>query len=338
MKKSEFDYSLPDELIAKYPAGRGESRLFVLDRENGGYEHRKFSEITEYFNRGDCLVINDTRVIPARFKGCRRSTGGKLEVLLVEKLDDKKWKAIVSPVKKGRKGDKLILEEKLSCEVVEIIEETGERIIHFKNNDDILKFGSIPIPPYINREVEGIDRIKYQTVYADKDGAVAAPTAGLHFSIEILKALEEKGVEIVNITLHVGPGTFRPVRVNDISEHKMEEERFEIPEKSAEKINKIHSTGGDIFVVGTTTVRALETMADDDGKLNNGKGRTELFIYPPYDFKIVDHLITNFHLPGSTLLMLVSAFASRKLILKAYDVAVREKYRFYSYGDAMLII
>ena len=338
MKKSDFVFDLPKELIAQYPRDRGQSRLFVLYRKRGKFEHKSFKDIMEYVKKDDCLVINNSKVIPARFYGYRESSSGKLELLLIEKMDGNKWKVLISPGRKGRVGDFLVLENKLRCRVLEIDEKTGERIVEFEDDKNLLEFGSVPLPPYIKRKPKREDKNRYQTIYAEKDGSVAAPTAGLHFDEETLKQFKGKGVDIAKVTLHVGPGTFRPVREEDIEKHEMESERYEITQEAAESINRSIARGGDIFAVGTTTVRVLETVADKEGRVREKKGRTDLFIYPPYKFKVVNHLITNFHLPGSTLIILVSAFADEEIILKAYRLAITRRYNFYSYGDAMLIL
>ncbi len=338
MKKSDFQFDIPEELIAQYPRKRGKSKLFVLHRDSGKFEHKNFIDLIHYLNEGDCLVINDTKVIPARFYGFRESTGGKLEILLVERISEKRWKALISPGRKGKVGDVLVLEDKFKCRVEEIEEKTGERIVRFEDDKDLLNFGTVPLPPYIERKPRGDDSIRYQTIYAEKEGSIAAPTAGLHFDRKILKEFTRKGVNIASITLHVGPGTFRPVRGERIEEYEIESERFEVGGKSAEIINRTIENEGDIFAVGTTTVRVLETAVGESGKVAVKKGRTNLFIYPPYRFKVVDHLVTNFHLPGSTLIMLVSAFATKELILNAYNSAISKRYKFYSYGDAMIIL
>ncbi len=338
MKKSDFQFDLPEQFIAQYPRERGKSKLFVLHRRSGKFEHKTFRDIIEYLEEGDCLVINDTRVIPARFYGLRESTRGKLELLLVEKIGDKRWKALISPGRKAKVGNALILEDRFRCLVEGIDAETGERIVRFENDKNLLKFGSVPLPPYIERDPTGEDNTRYQTVYAAKEGSIAAPTAGLHFDQKTLFDFARKGVDIASITLHVGPGTFRPVRTERIEDHKMESERYELSKGAAEIINRAIERGKEIFAVGTTTVRVLEALADENGKVRVEKGRTALFIYPPYTFNVVDHMVTNFHLPGSTLIMLVSAFASREIILKAYNIAISKRYKFYSYGDAMLIL
>ena len=338
MKKSDFQFDLPSRLIAQYPRERGKSKLFILHRRTGKFEHKKFRDIIKYIKKGDCIVVNDTKVIPARFYGFRESTGGRLELLLIEKIKDKVWKVLISPGKKGKIGDVLILEDRIKCRVEGIIEKTGERIVIFEDDKDLLKFGNIPLPPYIKRSPTKDDYIRYQTVFAKKDGSIAAPTAGLHFDKKTLCYFTQKKVDIATVTLHIGPGTFRPVKKDNIENHKIESERYEVNEKSANIINKALNREGKIFAVGTTTVRVLETIVNENKSLSAKVGRTNLFIYPPYEFKIVDHLITNFHLPTSTLLMLVSAFAGRDLIIKAYENAILKDYKFYSYGDVMLIL
>jgi len=339
MKKSDFLFELPNEFIAQYPKEKGTSRLMVLHRDSGKIEHRIFSDITDYLKAEDCMVLNNSKVIPARINARKASTGSKVEILLVEKKSDNLWKAMVSPGKKARIGDVITLDDKVKCTVESIEQNTGERILKFEGvNGNILDYGKTPLPPYIERAPEDKDLNGYQTIYAKKDGSVAAPTAGLHFSKKILGKLKEKRVKVTEVTLHVGPGTFRPIRGENLEEHKMESEFFTITKKTASIINETKENGGNVCAVGTTSVRVLETTATEKGKLTEKKGRTDLFIYPPYEFKIVDHLLTNFHLPGSTLIMLISAFASREMILDSYREAIREKYRFYSYGDAMLIL
>lgn len=339
MKKADFLFELPGELIAQYPRQKGKSRLMVVHRDSGKIEHKKFPDIADYLKAGDCVVINNSRVIPARLKGFKTSTGGEVEILLVEKIYDNRWKAMVFPGKRAKVNDVITINDKIKCTVEGLDKTSGERILQFEGIDnDLLNYGIVPLPPYINRPPEEIDIEGYQTIYAEKDGSVAAPTAGLHFDKNILDMLKNKGAKLAEVTLHVGPGTFRPVRTENIEEHNMESEPFSITEKAASKINNTKKNGGRVFAVGTTTTRVLETAAVEKGKLTEKEGRTELFIYPPYEFKIVDHLLTNFHTPGSTLIMLVAAFASREIILNCYRVAIEEKYMFYSYGDAMLIL
>jgi S-adenosylmethionine:tRNA ribosyltransferase-isomerase len=339
MKTPDFLFDLPRVLIAQYPRKKGTSRLMVLRRDSGKIEHKRFSDIADYIKPEDCLVLNNSKVIPARINAFKASTGSKVEILLVEKKNDNLWKAMVFPGKRARVSDVIAINDKVTCTVENIDPNTGERTLKFEGtNGNLLDYGTTPLPPYITRPPENIDIEGYQTIYAKKDGSVAAPTAGLHFNKKILKELKEKCGNIAEITLHVGPGTFRPVRTENIEEHKIESEFFTITEKTASIINNTKKIGGKVFVVGTTTVRALETAVTEKGDLIKKEGRTDLFIYPPYEFKIADHLLTNFHLPGSTLIMLVSAFASREMILNCYREAIKEKYKFYSYGDAMLIL
>lgn len=339
MKTSDFLFDLPGELIAQYPREKGKSRLMVVRRNSGKIEHKGFSDIVNYVKPEDCLVLNNSKVIPARINAFKPSTGAKVEILLVEKKTDDLWKAMVFPGKRARVSDVIAISDKVKCTVKNIDPNTGERTLKFEGiNENLLDYGKTPLPPYITRAPEDIDIEGYQTIYAKKDGSVAAPTAGLHFNKDILNKLNKKCGKITEITLHVGPGTFRPVRTENIEEHKMESEYFTITRQTASIINSTKKNGGSVFVVGTTTVRALETAAAEKGKLTKKEGKTDIFIYPPYKFKITDHLLTNFHLPGSTLIMLVAAFASRELILNSYREAIKEKYKFYSYGDAMLIL
>lgn len=341
MKLSDFYYELPEELIAQDPLlKRSDSRLMVLNREKGSIEHRHFRDITDYINPGDCLVINETRVIPARLMGVKEETGAAIEVLLLKRIDDCVWETLVKPGKKARKGAVISFGNGLlKGEVIDIVEE-GNRLIRFSYEgifEEILdRLGQMPLPPYITHKLE--DKNRYQTVYAKNNGSAAAPTAGLHFTGELLKELEDKGVKIARITLHVGLGTFRPVKVDNILEHHMHSEYYMIDENAADIINSAKRSGGKIISVGTTSTRTLETVADENGIIKPSSGWTDIFIYPGYKFKIVDRLITNFHLPESTLLMLVSALYDREKILDAYKVAVNEKYRFFSFGDAMFII
>ena len=337
-----YNYDLPEELIAQDPlSDRTASRLLVLDKKTGGISHRFFRDITEFFKPGDCLVINDTKVIPARLMGTKKDTGGAVEILLLKRLKDKKdeWEALAGPGKKARPGDVIVFGNgELECEILEIVED-GNRMIKFSYEgifEEILdKLGSMPLPPYIKNQLKEKDR--YQTVYAKNEGSAAAPTAGLHFTGELLKKIEEKGVSIARITLHVGLGTFRPVKVENIKEHKMHSEHFVITPEAADMINKTKDSGGRIISVGTTSTRTLESAADDSGHIKPVTSDTSIFIYPGYGFKVVDALITNFHLPESTLIMLVSAFAGREKVLNAYKENVKEKYRFFSFGDAMFI-
>jgi S-adenosylmethionine:tRNA ribosyltransferase-isomerase len=338
---SDFQYELPEELIAQYPLEERDScRMMVVERETGEISHRIFRDILEYVNEGDCLVLNDTQVFPARLIGQKDKTGARVEIFLLRNLEGNTWEVLVKPARKVRIGNKILFDNNISCDVIDNTL-SGGRIVEFNCNGDffqlIEKIGQTPLPPYIKRPPEEIDRLYYQTVFARKPGAVAAPTAGLHFTENLLKRLQLKGVKLANVTLHVGLGTFRPVQVDDIARHQMDSEYYEISPEAADVINKARESGGKIIAVGTTAVRVLETVADRNGYLRPARGWTDKFIYPPYRFKIVDQLITNFHLPGSTLLMLVSAFSSLELMKKAYQEAVKERYRFYSYGDAMYI-
>lgn len=341
MQLKDFYYELPQELIAQDPLEkRSNSRLMVLDRKNDTISHKHFYDIIDYLQPGDCLVINDTKVIPARLMGIKEDTGAAIEVLLLKRLDDCTWETLVKPGKKARIGARIVFGDgKLVGEVTDIVEE-GKRLIRFEYEgifEEILdELGQMPLPPYITHKLE--DKNRYQTVYAKHDGSAAAPTAGLHFTKELLAEIQEKGVKIAHVTLHVGLGTFRPVKVENILEHHMHSEFYVIEEAAAQMMNQTRKNGGRIISVGTTSTRTLETAADEHGFIRPGSGWTDIFIYPGYQFKIVDGLITNFHLPESTLLMLVSALYDREKILAAYQVAVEEQYRFFSFGDAMLVI
>ena len=341
MKLTDFDFKLPKELIAQYPSERRDfSRLLVLHRNKGELEHKIFYEIIDYLKPEDALVVNQTRVFPARLFGINQINGAKAEVFFLRKIDDGIWEVLLKPKKKNLVGSIIVFnEEKLTCEILEK-SSSGANLARFDYSGDIFnlleKIGNTPLPPYIKREPDIKDIDRYQTVYAKEKGAVAAPTAGLHFTEELLENIKNKRIEVIPITLHIGWGTFKPVRALNLEEHKMEEEFFEISEESAKKINSVKENGGKIFAVGTSVVRALETAVRDE--LWSDRGWTEKFIYPPYDFKIVDGMVTNFHLPKSTLFLLVCAFAGRELIFKAYEEAIKERYRFYSYGDAMLIL
>lgn len=340
MLKSDFYYDLPEELIAQTPLkDRSSSRLLVLDKDTGEIEHKVFTDIKDMIHCGDCLVINETKVLPARLIGARKDTGTRVEILLLKRNEDDTWETIVYPGKKARPGH--IIEfggGLLEAEIVDVIDE-GNRIVKFKYEgifEEILdQLGEMPLPPYIHEKLE--DKNRYQTVYAKNEGSAAAPTAGLHFTPELLKELSEKGVKIARLTLHVGLGTFRPVKAEDINDHKMHSEFYMIDSENAEIINSTRENGGRIIAVGTTSTRTLESIADDNGHISPSSGWTDIFIYPGYKFKIVDNLITNFHLPESTLIMLVSALAGRENVLNAYREAVKEKYRFFSFGDAMFI-
>lgn len=341
MKLSDFSYELPQELIAQDPLeNRSSSRLMLLDRKTGEIEHKIFSDVMDYLNPGDCLVINDTRVIPARLIGLKEDTQAQIEVLLLKRRRDSIWEVLVKPGKKARQGCRISFGEGLlTGEIIDVVED-GNRLIRFEYDgvfEQILdQLGEMPLPPYITHKLK--DRNRYQTVYAKNDGSAAAPTAGLHFTGELLKRIEEKGVKIARVTLHVGLGTFRPVKVDNILEHHMHSEYINVTKEAADTINSARKNGGRIIAVGTTSCRTLESAADENGIVNPVSKETDIFIYPGYQFKAVDSLITNFHLPESTLLMLVSALAGREKILKAYNIAVKEKYRFFSFGDAMMIL
>lgn len=341
MKLSDFYYDLPKELIAQDPLeNRSDSRLMVVDRKTGEITHKHFYNILDYVNQGDCMVINDTKVIPARLMGVKEDTGASIEVLLLKRREEKLWETLVKPGKKARVGARISFGGGLlSGEVTDIVEE-GNRLIRFEYEgiwEELLdRLGQMPLPPYITHQLK--DRNRYQTVYAKHDGSAAAPTAGLHFTKELLAQVKEKGVEIAHVTLHVGLGTFRPVKVENILEHHMHSEFYVVEEAEAEKINRAKARGNRVISVGTTSTRTLESVADEQGIVHAGSGFTDIFIYPGYSFRVVDSLITNFHLPESTLLMLVSAFSDREQMMRAYEEAVREKYRFFSFGDAMLIL
>lgn len=340
MKKEEFYFDLPEELIAQDPLEeRSSSRLLVLDRETGETEHHVFKDIVSYLNPGDCLVINDTKVIPARLIGSKVGTDAKIEVLLLKRKQNDVWETLVKPGKKAKPGTKISFGDGLLVgEVLDVVEE-GNRLIQFSYAgifEEILdQLGQMPLPPYITHQLE--DKNRYQTVYAKHSGSAAAPTAGLHFTPELLREIEEKGVQIARVTLHVGLGTFRPVKVENILEHHMHSEFYQIDEEAAEKINAAKDSGNRVICVGTTSCRTVESAADADGRMRTTSGWTEIFIYPGYKFKVLDCLITNFHLPESTLIMLVSALAGREHVLAAYEEAVKERYRFFSFGDAMFI-
>lgn len=341
MKTSDFYYDLPKELIAQDPLeDRSSSRLFVLHRKSGEIEHRIFSDIADYLRPGDCLVRNNTKVIPARLFGVRKDTGAVIELLLLKRREKDIWETLVKPGKKARAGVELIFGEgKLQGEILSV-EEDGNRLVQFHYEgifEEILdELGQMPLPPYITHTLK--DKNRYQTVYARYEGSAAAPTAGLHFTEELFRKLEDKGVTIANVTLHVGLGTFRPVKVEDVTEHHMHSEYFRIEPEEAEKINAAKAAGGRIVCVGTTSCRTVESATDGNGILQAGEADTEIFIYPGYNFKMTDVLITNFHLPESTLVMLVSALAGKEQIMEAYAEAVKERYRFFSFGDAMIIL
>ena len=340
MKTSDFYYDLPEELIAQDPLpDRSSSRLMHLDKQTGEIVHTNFRHVLDYLNPGDCLVINDTRVIPARLYGSKVGTNAGIEILLLKRKENNIWETLVKPGKKAKPGTKISFGDGLLIgEVLDVVEE-GNRLIQFSYEgifEEILdQLGEMPLPPYITHKLQ--DKERYQTVYAKHEGSAAAPTAGLHFTKELLEQIEEKGVKIAHVTLHVGLGTFRPVKVDDVEKHHMHSEFYVVEEDQAAIINEAKRTGHRVIAVGTTSCRTLESAADENGMLQAKSGWTEIFIYPGYEFKIIDALITNFHLPESTLLMLVSALAGKEHILKAYEEAVKERYRFFSFGDAMMI-
>lgn len=341
MKTSDFFYELPEELIAQDPLeDRTASRLLVLDRKTDKLEHKIFGDVINYLNPGDCLVINNTRVIPARLIGEKEGTGGKVEILLLKRRENDIWESLVKPGKKLRPGARVIFGDgRLKAEILEIAEE-GNRLVKFYYEgifEEILdSLGEMPLPPYITHKLE--DKEMYQTVYAKFDGSAAAPTAGLHFTNELLEKIRQKGIRIASVTLHVGLGTFRPVKVEDVNNHHMHTEWYEVNNEAADIINETKKNGGRVICVGTTSCRTIESVADENGLMSAKTGETDIFIYPGYKFKVMDGLITNFHLPESTLVMLVSAFAGKERILSAYETAVKERYRFFSFGDAMILI
>ena len=339
MKTSDFYFDLPENQIAQVPLkDRTSSKLMVLDKVTGEIKHQHFYDILDYLNKGDCLVLNDTRVIPARLFGARPS-GGKVEFLLLTRKDEKRWEVLVKPGKKARIGDEIIFGEGILKAKVEEVIEDGKRIVSFEYEgifEEVLdRLGEMPLPPYIHEKLE--DKERYQTVYSKHEGSAAAPTAGLHFTTELLEKIKEKGVKIAYVTLHVGLGTFRPVKVDDVLEHEMHSEFYQITQETADIINETKKAGGRIISVGTTSTRTVESNADENGLVTAQSGWTNIFIYPGYTFKCIDALITNFHLPESTLIMLVSALAGKEHTLAAYNEAVKEDYRFFSFGDAMFI-
>lgn len=340
MKVTDFDFYLPEELIAQHPLEkRDESRLMVVDRKSGNIQHKIFKNIIERLSDGDCLVLNNTRVLPARLIGEKEGTGGRMEFLLLKRIDKNLWETLVKPGKRAKIGSRFVFGGgELKAEVKEIGEE-GSRVVEFQYDgifEEVLdRLGQMPLPPYITEKLE--DKERYQTVYSKEVGSAAAPTAGLHFTEELLSKIKEKGVKIAFVTLHVGLGTFRPVKVENIEEHHMHLEYYTISKETVDIINSTKENGGRVIAVGTTSCRTLETIADNNGRLKEQSGWTDIFMYPGYKFKIVDALITNFHLPQSTLLMLVSAFSSREIIMNAYLEAVKERYRFFSFGDAMFL-
>lgn len=340
MKVSDFDFDLPEELIAQHPLEkRDASRLMVLDKNTGSIEHRSFHDVAEYLNEGDTLVLNNTRVMPARLIGEKEETGGKIEFLLLKRVEGDKWECLAKPGKRAKIGQTFTFGEgKLKCKVVDIIEE-GNRIIEFSYDgifEQVLdELGEMPLPPYITEKLD--DKERYQTVYSKEKGSAAAPTAGLHFTNELLEEIKAKGVNIAYLTLHVGLGTFRPVKVEDINEHIMHSEFYHLDKENADLINETKRRGNKVIAVGTTSTRTLETIGDENGFVSEQSGWTDIFIYPGYKYKVIDQLITNFHLPESTLIMLVSALAGKENVMNAYNTAVKEKYRFFSFGDSMLI-
>lgn len=341
LKKSDFSFELPPELIAQDPLeDRSASRLLVLDKHTGAVSHRIFRDVVDYLKSGDCLVLNNTKVIPARLLGEREGTGGHVEVLLLKRQGGDVWETLVKPGKKCKPGNRLVFGDGLlRAEVLETVEE-GNRLIRFEYDgifEEVLdRLGEMPLPPYITHKLK--DNNRYQTVYAKYEGSAAAPTAGLHFTRELLDRIEEKGVKIAYVTLHVGLGTFRPVKEENVLSHHMHSEYYEVSEEAAEQINRTRAEGGRVICVGTTSCRTIESAADESKTVRPGCGNTEIFIYPGYQFKVMDALVTNFHLPESTLVMLVSALAGREHVLDAYREAIREKYRFFSFGDAMLVV
>lgn len=340
MDVKDFDYDLPEELIAQDPLeDRSSSRLMVLDKKTGEVSHHVFKEIVKYLRPGDCLVINNTKVIPARLFGVKEGTMAKIEILLLKRRQNDVWETLVKPGKKAKPGTKIIFGDGLlTGEVIDVVDD-GNRLIQFSYEgifEEILdKLGQMPLPPYITHQLK--DKNRYQTVYAKYDGSAAAPTAGLHFTKELLQQVKDKGVDIAEITLHVGLGTFRPVKVDNVLDHHMHSEFYMVSQEAADKINNAKKNGGRIISVGTTSTRTLEAASDENGMLKECSGWTDIFIYPGYRFKVIDCLITNFHLPQSTLVMLVSALAGREHVLNAYKEAVEERYRFFSFGDAMFI-
>jgi S-adenosylmethionine:tRNA ribosyltransferase-isomerase len=346
MKLSDFKYDLPEQLIAQYPTQeRGSSRMMILDRNIREINNDYFKNILNYLDENDALIVNETKVFPARLIGYKEKTNAKVEVLLLRQLEDSMWEVLVKPARKVRIGNRLVIADTIECDVIDNTV-SGGRVVKFDYNGSngqdffelVERIGSSPLPPYIKRETEPIDKERYQTVYAKKIGAVAAPTAGLHFTEEIIDQLSSKGIKIIPIVLHVGLGTFRPVQVEDLGRHQMDSEYYEVSGESANMINKVREKKGRIIAVGTTSVRVLETLATPDKKIKASSGWTDKFIYPPYSFKMVDGLLTNFHQSQSTLYILVCTFAGYDFARNAYKMAIENQYRFFSYGDAMLII
>ena len=340
MKTSDFNFDLPERLIAQVPLNnRTSSRLMLVDKHTGATTHQHFHDIVDYLNAGDCLVLNNTRVIPARLFGEKHPSGGKVEFLLLTRKENKTWEVLVKPGKKAKIGDQILFGKGILTATIKDIIEDGKRIVEFEYEgifEEVLdQLGEMPLPPYIHEKLE--DKERYQTVYAKHEGSAAAPTAGLHFTKELLSEIQEKGVKIAYVTLHVGLGTFRPVKVENVLEHDMHSEYYSIEAEDAAIINAVKQNGGKVIAVGTTSTRTLESNVGKDGMIEPGSGWTNIFIYPGYTFKCIDGLITNFHLPESTLIMLVSALAGKENVLKAYEEAVKEEYRFFSFGDAMFI-
>jgi len=342
MKLSEIQFNVPNKLVAQYPVNvRDESRMMIVNRKDSSLQERVFKDIIDYFQEGDALVVNETKVFPARIFGVKDKTDAQVELLLLRQLATTMWEVLVKPARKVRVGNRIQITDDLGCDVIDNTT-SGGRVVRFDYNgqeffDLIAKVGKSPLPPYIKREAEELDKEKYQTVYAQNIGAVAAPTAGLHFTEDLIAKLKEKGVKIIPLTLHVGLGTFRPIQVEDLARHQMDSEYYELPKESEEAINEVKRNGGRIVAVGTTTVRVLETTATVDGFVKANSGWTDKYIHPPYHFKIVDALVTNFHVSGSTLFLLAFAFANKDTIMGAYKKAIKGKYRFHSYGDAMFI-
>ena len=340
---SEFELEVPEKLIAQHPSKkRDECKLMIVNREDGTIQHKKFKDIIDLFNKGDVLVLNDTQVFPARLFAHKDKSDAKVEVFLLRELENDLWEAMVRPARKVRIGNKLIFNKNISCDVIDNTV-SGGRVLRFEYNLDSLypfidKYGKSPLPPYIKRESIPSDKKNYQTVYAKKRGSVAAPTAGIHFSQGLLNKIEKKGVKIAYVTLHIGLGTFRPILVEDLTRHHMDSESYEVPPSTADIINKAKLKKKKVWTVGTSTVRTLETVVVSGFQITPKRGWTDKFIYPPYNFKMSDRLITNFHMPQSTLMMLVSAYSSKDIVLKAYKEAIKKKYNFYSYGDAMLLL
>lgn len=341
MKTSDFYYELPKELIAQTPVEpRDSSRLLVLDKNSGKIEHKHFYDIIDYLNEGDCLIANDSRVIPARIFGTKAETGANVEFLLLKQISGNRWETLCKPGKKAKEGAKFSFGDGLMDATVVEVKDDGNRVVDFDCDENFFatldKIGQMPLPPYITAKLE--DKERYQTVYSNELGSAAAPTAGLHFTTELMDKIKAKGIKIAYVTLHVGLGTFRPVKVDDVTKHKMHSEHYEIPKETADVINETKKNGGRVIAVGTTSCRTLESVATSFGQIKPCDGWTDIFIYPGYQFKVLDGLITNFHLPESTLIMLVSAYAGFDKIMNAYKTAVDEKYRFFSFGDAMAIL